>query len=710
MKNTLPVPGARRRVIVAAAVVAAASFVLAADAQQQRPRFTTEVELVQLQVGVGDLTGGFVRGLTTDDFVVLVDGDPRPARVVYEIDLRTEDRRGVAAMAGPPPRVAPRPVAARRHFLFLFDFSFTDRRGVLEARRSALQFVEQNIRTSDLVSVATANRYGINLLTPFTSNHEKIDEAIGTLGLADASDIITAGFDAEESIAQALAEAAAGPAGDAGSLSQLGAIDFRQYVANVTDFTTRLQQFGKMLQAIEGRKHVVMFSRGFADRALTGAGLDELGAQQDARASSPAAVADADPEMSYGAAEVRDGMREAIAMFRNADAVIYSVDPGGLRQGRDGRQALTMFAEDTGGAAYWNMNDLTVALNEIEEATASFYMIAYSKKPEDSGTVDIEVQVKRPGIRVTSAPARLTPPPAFQEMNEMQRQMQVAELMADDVDRREIEFDSQVMAFPALNGDLARAALVLEINGLEVDRLARMRGVDEIQLEIAGFALADDDTVLDEFRRRITVDVATMRETGNLYSQAFRYSDYVDVPAGEGRLRVLLREAEVGELSASTRPYFARAATAEDGVIVARPLIVDDVTVPPLPDPDAPFDPLEFEGRRFAPIAAPSAAPGDTIQILVIAYNLPANPETGAVAAGLAIELEESVSGDSHRIRDFRIVGTSRSDAAGATRMLVNVPIPGHVRPGEARLWARVIDQVAGTRQEEQTALYINPQ
>ncbi len=696
-------------VVAALTVTALLLSVTSADAAQQRSQFDIAVELVQLQVGVADASGRFVRGLSADDFVVVVDGDPRPAQVVYEIDLRGEDRRGVAAMAMAAARPAEeeRPVAARRHFLLFFDFSFTTRRGIIESRRAALDFVAKNIRESDLVGVATASRYGINLLTPFTSNHETVDRAIQGLGLASGGDLIAGGFEAEESIQEALAELQNGRGGG-GALEVLPALEFREYVAQVSNYTDQLVQFGEMLQAIEGRKHFVMFSAGFEDRALVGADLDELSAQAEARATSPAAVASTDPEMSWGAAEVRDGMKQVVDMFRSADAVVHAIDPSGLRSERAGHQALTYLATGTGGEAYWNSNDLGIALTAIEEATASFYMIAYRKSRSDAGTVDIEVRVQRPGVQVTSAPERLTPPPEFVAMNEMQRQLQLAEVLADDVDRRDIAFDSLVTTFPARGEHTARAALVLEINGLEIDRIAARRGTDEIQFEIAGFALGEDDTIVDEFRRKVRVDVAAMRQVGRLQDQAFRYSDYVDVPAGAGRLRLLLREAEVGGLSATTQPYYAYTAEAGEGMIVARPMIVDDVTTPSLPDPEARFDPLEFEGRRFAPMAAPTAIAGGSVEVLVIVYNIPRHPVSGQHLAGLVLELEEAASGDSYRIQDFKILGTSSTEEMAATRMLVQVDIPGHIRPGDARLWARIVDQVSGERREEQTALFIN--
>ncbi len=314
--------------LTAAAVLA--SSVLA----QQPPQFRTTVALVQLQVNVEAEDGSFVTGLGVDDFIIEVDGEERPARVVYEVDLRRDQGAGVARVDGvaqPRASEAPRPVAARRHWLLTFDFSFTTRRGVIEARRAALEFIDNQVHPDDLLAVATVNRYGVNLLTPFTGNHGQALEAVQSLGLFSASDMITGGVDAEESIGQALAEMAAGAAGtDGGTGAALDSTEFRSYVAEVANYTEQMQEFGHMLQAIEGRKHVVLFSRGFDDRAVTGQSLGKLAAGAEARATSPEAYAN-DPEQMYGAAEVRDGLGEMIEVFRGADAVIHAIDPSGLR-------------------------------------------------------------------------------------------------------------------------------------------------------------------------------------------------------------------------------------------------------------------------------------------------------------------------------------------------------------------------------------------
>ena len=580
---------------------------LVAGAPQQRPQFTTTVELVQLQVNVEGDDGNFVSGLAAEDFRLFVDGEIRPVEITYEVDLRPETGPAAVASVDAAPRTAPavpsspRPVAARRHFLIFFDLNFTTRRGILEARRAALGFVTERVHREDLLAVATATRFGIQLLTPFTSNHEQARRSIGTLGLASATDQTTGGIPNEEAVTQALAELAAGPAGGGGALEQLDAMEYREYVATVSNYTAQMRSFGEMMQAIEGRKHVVLFSRGFDDRAITGQSLGQLGAAAEARAASPMGFAADDPEALYGSSEIRKNMTELIEQFRAADAVIHAVDPSGLRDAgvhdasrmrsaattnggsalaslRTGHQSLNVLVEGTDGSANWNMNDLSVALAEIETKTAAFYMLAYRKEAADPDVVELRIEVARPGAHLVSAPTRLAPPPEYREMNEMQRQLQLAEFMNDDVDRREIDFRVQVVAFPT-DADTTRAALVLQIGGEELDRLANERGDDSLQLEIGAFALDDEGVAHDSFRRRVAVDVAGMRARGPMVGQNFRYADFVDVPPGDRRLRVLLRETEVGRLSSITRRFYAPEDT--DELTLVRPLVVSDSDAPP---------------------------------------------------------------------------------------------------------------------------------
>ncbi len=717
-----------------AALVCSILLALAPSASPaQQPQFRTTVELVQLQVAVQGEDGGFVPGLGPEEFVVEINGRERPVQVAYEVDLRRPERAGVAAIdAGARQERQPLPVAARRHWLLFFDLSFTSRRGVLQARRAALEFLDSGVHPDDLVAVATADRFGINLLSPFTSDREAVRQAVATLGLVKADDIITSGLPAEESISQALQEIASGRAGDDGGIgSALDAAEFREYVANVANYMEQMRAFGQMLQAIQGRKHVVMFSRGFDDRALTGQTLGQLAAGAEARAQSPLAFAN-DPEQMYGAAEVRDGLQQMIEMFLGADAVIHAIDPTGLRDAgvhdasrqlskvanslggaggdltsndaRTGHQALIALADGTGGTVDWNINDLTVPLRQIAEATSTYYMIGYRRLPEDPPTVAIRVRVKRPGVRVVGAPARLTPPPEYRRMNEAQRQLQLAEFLADTVDRRAFDFDVQVVPLPGAQ-DLGRALVLLQVPGTELERLAAARGDQEVKLEIGGFVLDERDRVVATLRRGVGVPLGPMRERGPLERQFFRYTGQVQVPPGPYRLRMLLRDADVGWLSSRTTHLYVPEPTA--GMWLARPLILAGVGAQ-LQQPPAEFDPLVVGDRQVVPQASPRLRPGQAFRLLLVAYHVPRHPVSGEVLAGVVLEIED-LEGAVHRLRDFRIVGTTHDDRSDAMQLLIEAQLPADTRPGDARLWARLVDRVEGARVEEQTTIFVQP-
>lgn len=712
----------------------AAGLTSAASGQLAAPQFRSTVEIVQLQVSVEGDDGAFFSGLKPEDFLLKIDGNRRPVQVVYEVDLRRQpEGDGVAVLDGIGPSRAdesPRPLAARRHWMLFFDFSFTSRRGVIQARRAALEFVRNQVHPDDLLAVATANRFGIKLLTPFTDDHRQVLRAVETLGLVDAGDIVTGGLDAEEAISQSLAELADGPAGgDDGLGALLDSFEFREYVANVTNYTDQMQRFGEMLQAIEGRKHVVFLSRGFDDRVLTGQSLGKLAAGAAARATSPLAYAN-DPEQMYGTAEVRDAIEELVEVFREADAVVHAIDPTGLRdsgvhdasrQGssvsaesvgsggdlssnaaRNGHQSLLYVADGTGGSVDWAMNDISVAFAAVERATATFYMIAYQKDPADRPTVDVDVRVARPGVRVVSAPTRLTPPPEYRAMNDMQRQLQFAELFIGDAERRDIGFDSQVIAFPGA-AEMARLEVVLEVNGLEIERLAQERGDGKVAFEIGGFAVGEDGQMLDSFRKGVTIDVAKMQALGPMREQRFRYTDHVDTPPGQHRLRLLLRETEIGRLSSKTHVYWSPEPTTE--AALARPMVLSTQATAP-PAGVTGFDPLLLNGRRLLPVAAPTLSPGESFRMLLVVYHAPRHPITGQVQAAVGLEVED-IEGDPYRVSKMKIVGSSYNEVVDATKLLIEAQLPANIRPGSSRLWARLIDQVSGVSIEEQTPVYI---
>src|SRR5215208_6532233 len=95
---------------------------------------STDVTVVEIPVQVVK-DGEPVRGLTAADFEVF-DGRKKVPVTGFEVlDL------AVPAPAGSP-AAAQVPVSARRHFLMLFDLSFSEPKSIAKARKAALGVVQ----------------------------------------------------------------------------------------------------------------------------------------------------------------------------------------------------------------------------------------------------------------------------------------------------------------------------------------------------------------------------------------------------------------------------------------------------------------------------------------------------------------------------------------------------------------------------------------
>lgn len=477
-------------------------------------QFRTTVDLVQLQVGIADADGRFVPGLTAEDFRVRVDGQERRVQTAYEVNLNEEGQ------PSPTPNEAEvgvgLPAAARRHFILFFDLSFLSRRGLLRAREAALEFLRDGLHGDDLIAIATMSPFGFELLVPFTPNHEQAAAAVGSLRLGKGAHMLDPSAPFEDSIREANPEMA----------DVLATGEYRAYLGQVSVYTRQMAEIGRLLQAIEGRKNVLWFSRGFEDLAFTG---------------------------DDGAGDVLAGLDELIDEFRAADAVLHAVEPKGLSETGGHNESLSAMASGTGGTIHWNMNDLGRALGEVERATAAYYMIGYQRRDSDRPVVDLEVRIVRPDVRVTWAPRKLAPPPRYEEMSDAQRQLQLAEALADESDWPGLEF--RMEAIPVADTDeRGELSFTVEIPRSQVRTLAAARGDDRVELEMLGVALDDAGGVVAMVRRGVAIDVRTGRSEER--EPPVRVTEELEVPPGAYRLRVLLREAKVGHLT--TRTILAR--------------------------------------------------------------------------------------------------------------------------------------------------------
>lgn len=713
---------------------------------QRRPQFRTEVEVIQVQVSVVDGDGNFVTGLGPEDFRLRVDGKDRKITTVYEVDLGRPAATTVDAVAG----ATPIPPAGWRQWLLFFDAGFNSPRGVRAAQQAARKFVSEQINPRDLVGVAAFSVVtGVRLLVPLTSDRRQVMDAIGGLGLRQAtrtidragfiSDIISEGL-AIDSLGAEGAQSAARAESEGLVLEAIrlvNRLEFEQYTAVVAQYTAQLGTLAELLQTIHGRKQVVFFSKGFDDRVLAGQSLDALAATSNRMNSDAAgALVGSTGEDRFGSAEVRAEFEASIRALRAADAVVHVVDASGVggERGRGlsggalsssgntfssrgaSRTALAALADGTGGTAIWDTNDVSAALGDLERSTRAFYVVAFPRQDRDREVLKLKIEVTRPGAKVASAPERIAPPPAYAEMNPMQKQAQLAEFISKGIVSSDMTFDVSATVFPG-SDRVSRVALVIEIPWPELQRMAKARGDGKVELDLLGYVLDEQGTIVDLTNRNVSLNIDQMAKS-KVAGLPFRYYDLLWARPGNSQVRALVRESKIGRLSAVTRPLAVPEPDTRE-LWLSGPVSMDhqhrglvmrgmDPDDPPPHKANGPVAyPYMIGDVDLTPEAAAEATPGSVEQLFLVAHNLAQDPVTGQTQSAVTVSLQPP-GGQKVNLTDIEWLGRVFDPQTGATTIVLNVKIPENLTTGMYRLAVAVRDGVSGNQVESGLELWVN--
>jgi VWFA-related protein len=383
-----------------------------------------------------------VRGLTANDFEVF-DGRRKVPITGFEVlDLAQPIAEG-------SPAAAQVPVSARRHFLLLFDLSFSEPKAIVKARGAAKDVVE-SLHPTDLVAVATFSvLQGPQLVIGFTPDRQQIAAAIDTLGVPQLVDR------AKDPLRLVLTHAVATSRGqqvrDSYRLSdetkdaaEQAILDGLEAYANSSERADRLVQqqilrdmarsftdLARLMAEVEGRKYVVYLSEGFDSSLLSGkaAGKDR---EQELREKTydTEEVLGGDGKSTddqYGDTRSQNAVEKMLEEFRRADCKIQAVDIGGLRadaeqgfQRTNGRDSLFNLATSTGGELYENFNDLSVAMGQMLRRTAVTYVLSFQPDDlqADGSYHKLRVELKGSaarGARVVYRPGYYAPVPYRQQ-------------------------------------------------------------------------------------------------------------------------------------------------------------------------------------------------------------------------------------------------------------------------------------------------------
>jgi VWFA-related protein len=558
--------------------VAGTTAVPAHAARPAREQVSETTSVVAVEVPVVVLEDGKpVRGLTRDDFI-LEDGRNRQALTGFEVlDLKAPASRETP--------VAKVPIVARRHFLLLFDLTFSEPSSVVKARDAAKKLLDGALHPADLVAVGTYSfSQGPQLVLGFTSDPRQVRSAIDHLGfsrLADRNpDPLGLLVSDQPGPGQVGDKAGMGEAvlESIKALAQKEAQAGREQQKNrVAAFTRSVADLARIMGSVEGRKHVVFLSEGFDSSLLLGT-TDEARIAEINQAVESGETYNVDSEERFGNTKSTSDLTKMLEEFRRADCTIQAVDIGGLRAEGGarpkGEDSLYMMASGTGGELFRNANDLSQAMGDLLERTSVTYVLSF--QPADLALdgkyhrLRVRLKDEKGGRRVIHRPGYYAPLP-YEKQSAPERQLAGASLVLGGEEGGSLPVS--VLAAPyRMTGQKAYVPVLVEIDGAALTGGGAQGG---LQAELLAYAFDDKGEILDHFGQQLGLDLGKVGPA--LRQGGLKYYGHLDLDPGEYVVRVLVRDGKGGYGLATTT------------VSVPGPDAAAALLLPPLfPDPPAP--------------------------------------------------------------------------------------------------------------------------
>ncbi len=363
--------------------------------------------LIQLDVTVTDSKGKVVTGLKPEDFEVYENGEKQKITNLSFVSSVREKNEPIKnpndKTAVPIPPTELKADQIRRTFALVVDDLSLSFESAYQVRRALKKFVDEQMQDGDLVAIIRTGA-GIGALQQFTSDKRQLYAAIekvlwnplgrgGTGAFAPIRDNEKIQNDNESEEDKKARE------------DSENAFEDFQSATFATGTLGALRFIVNGMGELPGRKSVILFSDGFKLLQRNEQGFNETGS-------------------------VLNFLRQLVDTANRASVVFYTIDARGLqttgitaedsvssdpqrlqqvlseRSGEliDTQEGLTYLAQQTGGFAVINNNDLGGGVRKILD-DQSYYLIAYAP---DSDTFDaktrkfnkLEVKVKNKDLRV----------------------------------------------------------------------------------------------------------------------------------------------------------------------------------------------------------------------------------------------------------------------------------------------------------------------
>ncbi|HXI24811.1 MAG TPA: VWA domain-containing protein [Pyrinomonadaceae bacterium] len=521
-------------------------------------------ELVQTDVMVFDKQGRFVKNLKREDFELRVDGKAQPIGFFDQIEAGSVDEtRQLAAARGEsaPSGKSALPLDRGRTVLFFVDDLHLSATSIFQARRLINQFVERDLGQNDEAEIVTSsgqlgflqqptdNRTVLRLATERLNSRTSMVKDLQRPHMSEYQALQIDRGDRDVMayfVAELLAENRMMGNVEEEVKRRASAI-LHQAASYSTITLSALESLTKSCATISGRKLLFLISDGFF--------IDTRNSDTTTR------------------------MRMVTTAAARAGVVIYSIDARGLiatlddasdkkpidsRLSRGGQgeigasqDILNAVAQDTGGRALFDRNDLYTAVDNGLKETASYYLLGWRPQRESEsskfrrlevsvvGKPDLTVRLRK-GFYDLEAPAAERAKPATDKAaTEEAAQKKLREALMTPHPERGLPLSIDTR-FLNTAGQTFALTSSIEIPG---DFVAPSSPTaDGAQFEVVGAVFTDRGEVGDRFTLRLGRKPASDESLHDL-----SYSHTTNIGPGLYQVRVAVRNLATGQIGTANK-------------------------------------------------------------------------------------------------------------------------------------------------------------
>ena len=562
-----------------------------ASAQQpvspsQQP-FRTGVEAVEIDLRVLDEQGRSVTGLTAGDFEVLEDGVRQDIRVFTPVTVPFEPRPRTGLTIEPDVQTNRTPFNGRL-YVFVLDDLHTHPLRTQRVRAAVRQFLDRHFAANDRAAIVTTSGR-IESVQDFTSSRAALMSALdGFSGRQIRSSTL-------ERIGEYFRLRNVGELTDEKGRNVTIADPLEpERVFQARQALVTLQHVGRWLESVPARRKALVF-------VSEGIDYDLQNLVENRFASG-----------------LLDDVRQAIAQAVRSNTNIYAIDPrglGGLEQEtieissmpddttalgpgifmqalRWTQDNLRILADESGGFALLNTNDLAGGFERLVRDNSEYYVLGYqpTNARADGRFRRLEVRAKRPGLRVFARNGYFAP---RGDRKPVETTAGMKALLDSPLPITGLTIDSTAAVFRAAR-DKASALVTLEIgpevglteqNGTHVGRI----DVSVAAVNMDGKIAAVENPALHLKLRPQTRDLVT--------TYGLRTTTRLELKPGRYQLRIVARDTTTGKAGSVMHdlrvPEFSASPIMMSDLVLASvgatrlatttvdPVLKDVLTVPP---------------------------------------------------------------------------------------------------------------------------------